>query len=179
VQVGLMDDFTSYPGTTKDYYQLNPRWPAVIILLLGTAVFYIIGRWLVRRFNGDAPAPGFKSIKSLAFLVISLVGIFLLVADPFALIFLVPLLFWFLVGGRHGIGKVLDIILLLLGGLVFYALIYFFGFQTLHYGFGFLWYFICAISIGMFKFVNVAAGAAIIAAGLSMLVTVPKGSARE
>jgi hypothetical protein len=28
VEVRLMDEFTSYPGTTKDYSQLNPRWPA-------------------------------------------------------------------------------------------------------------------------------------------------------
>ena len=91
VEVRLMDKFTSYPGTTKDYTQLNPRWPAVIILLIATGVFFIIGRWLVRRFFGDRQAPKFGYIKSLAFLIIALIGLFLLIIDPFALDFPRPL----------------------------------------------------------------------------------------
>jgi MFS family permease len=174
VEVRLMDEFTSYPGTTKDFTQLNPRWPAVIILLLGMAVFFTLGRWGIKRFYGDTPSPEFKHIKSLAFLVISLIALFLLVTDPFALIFFVPILFWFLITGRKGIGRILDIILFLLGGLMLYALIFFFGFVILRYGIVFLWYFISAISTGMFSFVDVVGGAAIIAAGLSMLVSAPQ-----
>jgi hypothetical protein len=55
-----------------------------------------------------------------------------------------------------------------------YALIYFFGFLILRYGFVFLWYFISAISTGMFSFMDVAAGAAVMAAGLSMIVNPPQ-----
>jgi hypothetical protein len=184
VEVRLMDEFTSYPGTTKDYSQLNPRWPAVIILLLGTGVFFIIGRWMVRRFFGDIPTPDFKHIKSLALLIIALIGLYLLIIDPFALIFFVPLLCWFLIKGRRGLGKLLDIFLFVLGGLMLYALIYFFGFLILRYGIVFLWYFISAISTGMFSLEDVIGGAAIIAAGLSMLVNPPlkvtsQGPSRE
>jgi hypothetical protein len=179
VEVRLMDEFTSYPGTTKDHSQLNPRWPAVIVLLIGTAIFFIIGHWLVRRFAGDKPTPQFRHIKSLAFLIIGLIGIILLIIDPFALIFFVPLLLWFLIGGRQGLGKILDIFLFVFGGLMLYALIYFFGFLILRYGIVFLWYFISAISTGMFSFVDVAGGAAIIAAGLSMLVNPPGKATQE
>lgn len=174
VKIRLMNEFTSYPGTTKDFSQLNPRWPAVIVLLIGIGVFLFIGRWLTRRSAGDSTAPEFKHIKSLAFLVIALIGFFLLITDPFALIFFVPILFWFLIGGRKGLGKILDIFLFVLGGLMLYALIYFFGFVILRYGIVFLWYFISAISTGMFSFVDVAGGAAVIAAGLSMLVNPPQ-----
>jgi hypothetical protein len=174
VEVRLIDEFTSYPGTTKDFSQLNPRWPAVIVLLIGIGVFLFIGRWLTRRFAGDSTVPEFKHIKSLAFLVIALISFFLLVTDPFALIFFVPILFWFLIGGRRGLGKILDIFLFILGGLMLYALIYFFGFVILRYGIVFLWYFISAISTGMFSFVDVAGGAAVMAAGLSMLVNPPQ-----
>lgn len=118
VEVRLMDKFTSYPGTTKDLVQTNPRWPAVIILLIGTGVFFIIGRWLMRRFTGDAPAPKFGHIKSLAFLIIAPIGLFVLITDPVALIFFVPLLFWFLIGGRSGFRKILDVFLFLIGGLM-------------------------------------------------------------
>jgi hypothetical protein len=174
VEIGLMDEFFSYPGTTKDVAQLNPRWPAVILTLLGTGVFFAIGRWVVRRFAGDAAAPEFGMIKSLAFLIIGVLSVLVLITDPFALIFFVPVLFWFLIGGRRGFGRILDIIFFLLGGLMIYALIYFFGFQILRYNFVFLWYFISAISTGMFSFMDVAAGAAVIAAGLSMIVNPPQ-----
>jgi hypothetical protein len=171
-----MDEFTSYPGTTKDTSQLNPRWPAVIIFLVGTGVFLFIGRWLVHRFIGDKPVAEFRYIKSLAFLIIGVISLLILIIDPFALVFFIPVLFWFLIGGRRGFGKILDIFLFLLGGLMIYALIYFFGFQILRYGIVFLWYFISAISTGMFSFLDVAAGAAVMAAGLSMVVNPPHKS---
>jgi hypothetical protein len=60
-----------------------------------------------------------------------------------------------------------------------YALIYFFGFLILRYGLVFLWYFISAISTGMFSFIDVVGGAAIIAAGLSMIVNPPVNKTGE
>jgi hypothetical protein len=104
--------------------------------------------------------------------------VLVLIIDPFALIFLLPVLFWFLIRGRSGAGKILDVVLLLLGGLMVYALIYFFGFLILRYDFVFLWYFLSAISTGMFSFIDVAAGAAVMAAGLSMVVNPPTKQAK-
>ena len=173
VAVGIMQEFTSYPGTTKDLTQLNPNWLAVILFLIGVGVFFIIGRWLVRRFAGDATAPEFGFTKSLAFLIIGLISLVILIIDPFALIFFIPVLFWFLIRGRSGAGVILDVVFFLLGGLMIYALIYFFGFLILRYEFVFLWYFMSAISTGMFSFVDVASGAAVMAAGLSMIVNPP------
>lgn len=172
VAVGVMQEFTSYPGTTKDLSQLNPNWSAVILFLIGLAVFFMIGRWFVRRFAGDM-APEFGSIKSLGFLIIGVISLFILIIDPFALIFFIPVLFWLLIRGRSGAGRILDVIFFLLGGLMIYALIYFFGFLILRYEFVFLWYFMSAISTGMFSFIDVAAGAAVMAAGLSMIVNPP------
>lgn len=179
VALRFMDEFTSYPGTTKDVSQLNPRWPAVIIFLVGMGCTFIIGRWTVRRYAGDTPSPAFGSIKSLAFLIIAIIGLLILIIDPFALVFFIPVLFWFLIGGRRGFGRILDILFFLLGGLMIYALIYFFGFQILRYGFVFLWYFFSAISTGMFSFVDIAAGAAVMAAGLSMIVNPPLKTTSE
>jgi hypothetical protein len=173
VAAGIMQEFTSYPGTTKDTTQLNPSWLAIIIFLVGAAVFFVLGRWLVSRLAAGLETPRFGSIKSLGFLIIGVISLFILFTDPFALIFILPVLFWFLIGGRSGAGKILDVILFLLGGLMLYALIYFFGFGILRYGFGFLWYFISAISTGTFSFIDVVAGAAVMAAGLSMIVNPP------
>jgi hypothetical protein len=132
----------------------------------------------VRRFTGDSVPPEFGYTKSLAFLIIGLISLLVLIIDPFALIFLLPVLFWFLIRGRSGAGKILDVVLLLLGGLMVYALIYFFGFLILRYDFVFLWYFLSAISTGMFSFIDVAAGAAVMAAGLSMVVNPPTKQAK-
>jgi hypothetical protein len=173
VAVGIMQEFTSYPGTTKDFSQLNPNWLTVVLFLTGMGLFFFFGRWLVRRFAGDATAPEFGTIKSLAFLIIGLISVVILIIDPFALIFFIPVLFWFFIRGRKGAGRILDVLLFLLGGLMIYALIYFFGFLILRYEFVFLWYFISAISTGMFSFIDVAAGAAVMAAGLSMIVNPP------
>jgi hypothetical protein len=172
VAVGVMQKFTSYPGTTKDLSQLNPNWLAVSLFLVGLILFFAIGRWIVKRFAGDF-VPEFGYVKSLGFLIIGLISLVILIIDPFALLFFIPVLFWFLIGGRSGAGRILDVIFFLLGGLMIYALIYFFGFLILRYEFVFLWYFMTAISTGMFSFVDVAAGAAVMAAGLSMIIRPP------
>lgn len=172
VAVGIMQKFTSYPGTTKDLSQLNPNWLAVALFILGLILFFIMGRWFVRRFAGDT-IPEYGAIKSFGFLVIGVISLVILIIDPFALLFFIPVLFWFLIRGRSGAGRILDVVFFLLGGLMIYALIYFFGFLILRYEFVFLWYFMSAISTGMFSFVDVAAGAAVMAAGLSMIVKPP------
>jgi hypothetical protein len=173
VEVGLMDKFARYPATTKDPLLLNPRWPAVILFLLSLVLFLILGRWLVRRFAGDRPAPAFRAVKSLALIIVGLGGIYVIAINPFSLLFFLPLLFWFLIGGRKGTGKALDILFFLLGGLVVYALIYIFGFVTLRYGFVFLWYMLNMFSIRMISFPTACVITAIIAAGLSMVVNPP------
>ena len=171
VEVGIMDKYHLYPATTKDPAMLNPRWSAVILFLLGLGLFFWIGRRLVRKHAGAVPE--FWETKSLAFLFIGLVGVYIVIANPFSLLFLVPVLLWFLIRGRKGIGKLLDIFLFLLGGLMVYALIYFFGFLLLRYGFVFLWMFMNIISIRMFSFPAMLAATAVIAAGLSLIVTPP------
>jgi Peptidase family M28 len=173
VAIGLMEDFDKYPATTKDPYLLNPRWPAIILYLLGLILFLILGRWIVRRFVGDRPAPSFGAIKSLALLVNGLGGIYVLILNPFTLLFCVPLLFWFLIGGRKRFGKVLDVVFFLLGGLMIYALIYIQGFLKLHYDLAFLWFVMNMFSICMFSFVSSIVITAIIAAGLTMIVNPP------
>jgi hypothetical protein len=174
VEIGIMEKYHLYPATTKDPAMLNPRWQAVILYLVGTAVFLYIGRWLVRKYAGDSVTIEWKEIRSLAFLVIGLVGIYILIANPFSLLFLVPVLFWFFIRGRKGFGRMLDIFFFVLGGLMLYALIYFFGWQILRYGWVFLWMFMNIISIGMFSFPAMLAGTAVVGAGLSMIVNTPK-----
>jgi hypothetical protein len=170
VESGLLLKFDSYPATTKDPYLTQPNWPVFALALAGLAVLFLIGRWIARRFAGTGREPDFGAIKSFAFFVIGLGAIYVLVVNPFSLLFMVPLLFWFLIAGRKGLGKILDIVFFLLGGLMLYALIYMFGFITLRYNFGFLWMLMNMIAIQTFGFFTMAVIAAFIAAGLSMVV---------
>lgn len=170
----LLDEYLEYPATTKDPEMLTPRWLPTILFLIGTALFFYLGRLLASRYSRGRETPEFGEIKSLAFLVIAVIALLVLITDPFALLLLVPVLFWFLIRGRQGAGKILDVFLFLLGGLMLYALIYFFGFQILRYGIVFLWYFLNAIASGMFTFMDVTAGLAVMAAGLSLIVNPPR-----
>lgn len=173
VVVGLMDAFHRYPATTKDPYLLNPRWPAIILYLLGLGVFLFLGRLIASRFSKSSLLPSFADIKSFSLFVVGLGGVYVLALNPFSLLFFVPLLFWFLIRARSGAGKLLDILFFLLGGLMVYALIYFFGFLTLRYNFAMLWYMMNFFSIRMISFPTASVITAIIAAGLSMVVNPP------
>ena len=141
--------------------------------MTGLSLFFCLGRYLVRRYAGTSAKPHLAEIKSLALFVVALGASFLLFRNPFSLLFFVPLLFWFLIKGRNGIGRVLDILFFLLGGLVIYALIYMFGFITLRYNLAFLWYLLYMFSTRMIGFPIAAMITAVLAAGLSMVVIPP------
>ena len=174
VAVGLMDKYELYPATAKDDPLFQPKWPAVILFLVGLAVFLWLGRWLgvlPGRFADPASTPTAAQIQSLALLVIGLAGAYILIVNPFSLLFMVPLLAWFFIAGRLGAGRFLDIGLFLLGGLIVYALFYFFGFVILRNNFAILWYLMMMFSIRMISFPAAVAITAIVGAGLSMIVS--------
>jgi hypothetical protein len=99
--------------------------------------------------------------------------------NPFSLLFFVPLLFWFLIRGRKGWGRILDILFFLLGGLMVYALFYFFGFVIQKMDFAILWYMMMMFSIGEVGPVTALVIMAVIAAGLSMVVPPPVVNSSE
>ncbi|MEX1071162.1 MAG: DUF4910 domain-containing protein [Anaerolineales bacterium] len=186
VAVGIMDKYDTYPATSKDPSIYNPRWLAVIGFVLGMALFFWLGRKLAARYQAsslrgakrrsNSPAASFADIKSLAFLVIGLGAVYIMVISPFSLLFLVPTLFWLLIAGRKGPLKALDILLFVLGGLVFYGLFYFFGFVVYDYGFAFAWFMLMMFSIQMTAFTTVVVITAIVGAGLSLVVEVPRAN---
>jgi hypothetical protein len=176
VAVGLMDHYALYPATTKDPAMLNPRWPAVILFGLGLGVFLYVGRRLARQYTGAGDAPRFADVKSLALLVVGLAGVYVLLINPFSLLFFVPLLFWLFVQGRGGWGKSLDIMFFAFGGLMVYFLFYQFGFVVLRYGWVFFWYLLNMFSIRLIGFPVALAIMAILAAGLTLVVKPPAPS---
>jgi MFS family permease len=173
VDVGILVEYELYPATTKDPNLLNPDWLAVSLFLGGLAIFLFVGRGLARKVLHRQDALQYGATKSLALLLIGIVGLYILIVNPFSLLFLVPVLFWFLISGKRGVWKLLDLLFFLLGGLVLYALVYFFGFQILRYGIVFLWMFLNMFATGTIGFGALMAGTAVLAAGLALVVTPP------
>jgi hypothetical protein len=179
VEVGLMDKFAVYPGTPKDPVLYEPRWSAVIILLVGFATFLYLGRRFVQHYASRLANLSFGLIKSLAFLVIGLGAIYIMIINPFSLVWLVPLLFWLLISGRKGWRRILDILLFILGGLVLYVLLYFFGFVILKNNLAILWYIMMIFSIREVSFLTAIFITAIVGAGLSMIINPPLKAGKE
>ncbi len=171
VAVGLMEAFHLYPATAKDEPLFEPRWPAVILFLIGITIFLIGGRRLAARLTVQPPS--FPAIRTLALWIVGLGGVYILIVNPFSLLFMLPLPAWLLIRGRDGAGRALDVALFALGGLVVYVLFYFFGFVILRNGLAVLWYLMMMFSIGTIGFPTAAAIAAILAAGLMLIVTPP------
>ena len=173
VEVGLMEKFAVYPAVTRDPIVFNPRWPAVIIYVLGLILFLWLGRKMAARLQREMPA--FWGRKSLTLLLVGLGGVYLLIRNPFSLLFLVPTLLWFLVKGRQSRpGRVLDWVLALGGGLIVYALLYFFGFVILRNNLAIFWYILMMFSIREVGFRSMAMTTTIIAAGLALVVNPPQ-----
>jgi hypothetical protein len=176
VGVELLDEYAVYPATQKDPALLNPRWLSVGIFIVGAAALFLLfsrlKRWLLRRV-GITGSPE-ESRKSFAFSVIGLAALYILVVNPFSLLFLIPVFLWSLGAVRRGAGRILDIILFVLGGLVVYGLLYFFGFVILKIDFLILWYLMNMISSGMVSFPTMAAVTAVIASGLLLIVRLPE-----
>ena len=172
VEVGLLDKFTYYFATTKDPAWTHPRWLAIGIWFLALVGMILLSRRLAARPSA-ALAPSHPTIRSLAFLAIGLAAIFVLLTNPFSLIFMLPLFSWLLIRGRRWPGYLLDLAFFLLGGLMIYFLIYFFGFAILRIGLYILWYLLMMFAIPMIHPAAAVAIAAILAAGLSLVVRPP------
>lgn len=170
VEIGLMDSFAVYPAAQKDPDMINPRWLAVILWLVGFWELLQLGRRLAGLYMTGRPAPTFAHARSLALLIVGLGAFYIAVINPFTLLLIVPLLLWLLIGGRSGLGRVLDWLLFLAGGLIIYLLVHVFGFQVLRIDLAILWYLMMMFSIQMVSFPTGAIIAAMLAAGLSLVV---------
>jgi hypothetical protein len=174
--VGLLQEFAYYFATTKDPAWTNPRWPAIAIWIVALVGMILLGRRLAAS-AATAATPTHPAIRSLAFLAIGLAAVFVFFTNPFSLLFMLPLFFWLLVRGRRGWGYLLDLVFFLLGGLMIYLLIYYFGFGILRIGLYILWYLMMMFAIPMIHPAAAVAIAGILAAGLSLIIRPPQPAA--
>ncbi len=173
VESGLMDEYRIYPATAKDEPLFEPRWGAVTLWFIALVFFFWMGRKTEHRTITPMEKVPFAASKSVALLVIGLGMVYILLVNPFSLLFLLPVPTWFFIRGENTRHRFADILLFLTGGLVVYLLFYFFGFVVLRNGFAVLWYLMMMFSIKMISFPTALSITAIIAAGLSMIFYLP------
>jgi hypothetical protein len=169
--IGLLEKFDGYFATQKEPLLYHPSWPAVTLLLGGLALFLYLARRLCARLQ--TKRPDFLATKSLSLLVVSLVALYAAIFNPFSLLLTIPLLFWLLIGGRHGAAYLLDILLFILGFSLLLYMFYSFGFVVLRIDWYILWYVMMMIAVPMVGFFTMTAVVAIIAAGSAMIVHPP------
>jgi Peptidase family M28 len=163
VSLGLMDKYELYPATSKDPALFHPHWGAVILWLFLLTILFYLGR----RFLLKIPAVDFVAARLLAMVMVVLFGIYLLVINPFSLLFIIPLLFWLLVDPDKS--KPGNILLFLLSTILLFILLYFFGFVILRNNFAILWYIMMMFSIKMVSFSTAIMIAGLMAAGWSLM----------
>jgi hypothetical protein len=173
VEVGLLERYAYYFATSKHPAWMHPRWLAIGVWLVALGGLFAVGRRLAARFTPAVGTPPHRTIRSLAFLAIGIAALFVFLTNPFSLIFMLPLFLWLPIRGRRGAGLVVDVLLFLLGGLLIYVLVYFFGFAILRIGLYVLWYLLMMFAIPMIHPAAALAITAILAAGLSLLVRPP------
>lgn len=179
VAVGLMDNYHLYPATAKDEPLFEPKWPAVILYLAGLGVWLWLGRALARRAAGDRPAPAPAQLKTVALFVVGLGGTFILAANPFSLLLMLPMVGWCLISARRGTAWGRDLALFLAGGSVVFVLLCFFGVLILRNNLAVLWYLMMLFSIGVVDFPMASVIAALLAAGLMLVVPPPQAVTRR
>ena len=166
VATGVMQSYDTYPATTKDPNLLNPDWFAITIYIIALVLLLKIGRIVAGKYINIQTLPSEPEKRSFAFLILGACAIYIMVINPFSLLFIAPTILWYFIRGRAGFGFAADLVLFVMGGLFFYALFYFFGFVTLRYNLAFLWFLMNMFSIQMISPPTAAVIAAVVASGI-------------
>ena len=178
VLLGLLTEFDTFPATPKDPELMNPRWFIFIIWLIALWELLQIGRLLEVRYLLHRPRPVFAQIRALVFLLVALAIILTLLKNPVSTFIFIPVIAWLPIGGRHGprhgLGKFLDILFFLVGGLFVYVLIYFVGYTVAAERLTALWYLWLSLSVQSIDFWTASLVFAVVAAGLALLISLPQ-----
>lgn len=179
VAIGLVEDYDVYPATFNDPVISQPKYIVLLLWIIALWEFFQLGRRAIDLYMQQRPAISFNNTKSLALVIIGLGAAYVLMLNPMSVILIFPLLTWLFISGRQGRGKVLDIILLLLGtALVLISSVYL-GFQILGNSVAILWYFLLLIAIRTISFSSALAITAMIAAGISLVIPPPTFHRRD
>jgi len=166
VKIGLMDEYHLYPATSKDPAIYSPRWVAIILFLMTIALLYRAGNRLCSKQRislSTAHAAG------TAFLVTGLGGLAIFLKNPFSVILILPLYFWGLIHHRSASYTWMNVVWFLLGGIMIFALIAYFGFVIMQNGFAILWYLMMMFACGMIGFTTSLIITAIMASGILLV----------
>jgi hypothetical protein len=163
--VNLIPRFDYYPAPPKDPALFEVSWAAVVLFLLIIALLILLARWLKKKI----PAASSQG-RPAALTVLSVLALLVFLKNPFSLLFLLPVLYIWPLIFPYPIffGKLVNMVLFLLGGSVLLYFLYLYSFQ-IFVGWYMAWYFIQMLAFRMIAFHAAIAGIAAIAAGITLL----------
>lgn len=163
--VNLIPLFSYYPAPPKDPALFEVSWAAVGLFLLIIVLLTLLARWLKKKIS---PVKAQGKLASLT--VLSILSLFIFLKNPFSLLFILPVLyFWPLISPHSSIfGKLVNLVLFLLGGSVLLYFLYLYSFQ-IFVGWYMAWYFLQMLAFRMIAPHAAFAGIAAIAAGITLL----------
>ncbi len=170
VAIGLIDDYDVYPATFNDPAIQRPQIMILLLWAIALGELFQIGRRLTALYLQDRSKISFAQVKSLALLVVGLGTGTVLMVNPMSIILLIPLVAWLFIGGRHGWGKLLDLVLLLLGASLVVMLLIYLDYQVLENSIAVFWTFLLLVSIRTIPFTSAVFITAFVAAGLSLVI---------
>lgn len=175
VAANVIPRFSLYPAPPKDPVLFQPSYPGAVILL----VVIISLTWISRRFAAALPSTGATACRPVVLVLLSLLSLSVFLVNGFALIFLLPCnYFWLFIRERKGsAGGIVNILLLLAGGSVLFALLYVFSI-LIYVGWYMWWYFLQMLAFRMIPFYAALAGIIAISSGLTLVSGVPAPTTR-
>lgn len=170
--IGLVGVDDLVRARITDRAELLPRLIVAVLYGLGLAELFHLSRSLLVIVATGRGLPTFGQSKALAMLVVALAALYLLWSSPYMLLLVLPMVSWIFIDGRQKRGRILDLLLFLVGWTGILALLVFIGFFVAHIGIWVLWDMLVRFAIGSFRFQSALASAAVISAGLMLVVRI-------
>jgi hypothetical protein len=168
----LLPMYTLYPAAIKDPVLSNPSW-RIINSLLGTYLFFAVGLFFLIRFiYRKKPHPDFHVSKLILLVLLLAVSLLALAYNSYwAVSFLaLPAWIWTLVGiGDRPGACTVNRVWILAAGIPCYVMLLLFS-SRMELGWDMVWYFILALTMGMFTQTGFLLAVAAIAIGIRFLM---------
>jgi Peptidase family M28 len=161
----LVPRFDYYPAPPKDPALFEVSWAAVGLFLLIIALTTFLVRWLKKKIpRAEAQR------RPVALIVLSVLSLLIFYKNPFSLLFILPVLyFWPLISPHTSFfGKLMNLVFFLLGGSILFYFLYLYSFQ-IFVGWYMTWYFLQMLAFRMIAPHAALAGITAIAAGITLL----------
>ncbi len=163
--IGIMPYYELYPPPPRHPLLYQPNYLAMFLWFFVTALLLYLALKFASKFK-------YENSLDFSFIILAILSIIALIYNPFAatLLFLPAAYSWIFVDFRKSLkGKIANIFLILLGGLVVYLLVYVYSQMILLDPFLMLWYLFMGVSYNLFTPISMILYISILTVGIRLL----------